>query len=163
MTAASTIGTAPRSRARLVLAGLSACGLAALAWASFVHPLPRLIYNPSDSVPMGWYRHRLGLAAARCRSAGRATPLPAGGRAAAQARGRDRAAGGVHRWRHRPHRRRAFGRRAARRPLGPAAAILAAVPPPRTGRVAPVERDQSGIVRWPVFRAGAHVRRDQIG
>jgi len=52
-------------RARLVLAGLSACGLAALVWASFVHPLPRLIYNPSDSVPVGWYRvdpldHRAG-------------------------------------------------------------------------------------------------------
>jgi len=43
-------------RARLVLAGLSACGLAALAWASFAHPLPRLIYNPSDSVAAGWYR-----------------------------------------------------------------------------------------------------------
>ncbi|BEG76400.1 MULTISPECIES: S26 family signal peptidase [Alcaligenaceae] len=43
-------------RARLVLAGLSACGLAALAWASFVPPLPRIIYNPSDSVPVGWYR-----------------------------------------------------------------------------------------------------------
>lgn len=60
MTAVSTSGTAPpprlRVRARLVLAGLSACGLAALAWASFVHPLPRLTYNPSDSVAVGWYR-----------------------------------------------------------------------------------------------------------
>ena len=63
MTAVSTSGTAPhpcspraRLRARIVLAGLSACGLAALAWASFVHPLPRLIYNPSDSVAVGWYR-----------------------------------------------------------------------------------------------------------
>ena len=48
----------PRSRlrARLVLAALSACGLAALAWASFASPLPRLIYNPSDSVAVGWYR-----------------------------------------------------------------------------------------------------------
>ena len=48
----------PRSRlrARLVLAALSACGLAALAWASFGLPKPRLIYNPSDSVPVGWYR-----------------------------------------------------------------------------------------------------------
>ena len=59
-TIASTSGGALRSRsrlrARLVLAGLSACGLAALAWASFVHPLPRLIYNPSDSVAVGWYR-----------------------------------------------------------------------------------------------------------
>ncbi|MBN9407299.1 MAG: S26 family signal peptidase [Burkholderiales bacterium] len=63
MTAVSTTGTAPRPRsprarlrARLVLAGLSACGLAALAWASFVQPLPRLIYNPSVSVAVGWYR-----------------------------------------------------------------------------------------------------------
>ncbi|MBN8463759.1 MAG: S26 family signal peptidase [Dechloromonas sp.] len=63
MTGVSTAGTAPRPRssrarlrARIVLAGLSACGLAALAWASFVHPLPRLIYNPSDSVAVGWYR-----------------------------------------------------------------------------------------------------------
>ena len=60
MIAVSTAGTAPRPRsrlrARLVLAGLSACGLAALAWASFVHPLPRLTYNPSDSVAVGWYR-----------------------------------------------------------------------------------------------------------
>ena len=45
-----------RLRARLVLAGLSACALAALAWVSFVHPLPRLTYNPSDSVAVGWYR-----------------------------------------------------------------------------------------------------------
>ncbi|AYN20458.1 S26 family signal peptidase [Alcaligenes aquatilis] len=59
-TVASTTGGMPRLRsrlcARLVLAGLSACGLAALAWASFVPPLPRLIYNPSDSVAAGWYR-----------------------------------------------------------------------------------------------------------
>ena len=48
----------PRShlRARIALAGLSACGLAALAWASLVSPLPRLTYNPSDSVAVGWYR-----------------------------------------------------------------------------------------------------------
>ncbi len=52
----------PRSRLRahIVLAGLSACGLAALAWVSFLpdpmRPLPRLTYNPSDSVPIGWYR-----------------------------------------------------------------------------------------------------------
>lgn len=59
MTAVSTAGIVPhprsRLRARIVLAGLSACGLAALAWASFVHPLPRVIYNPSDSVAVGWY------------------------------------------------------------------------------------------------------------
>ncbi|MBA1263228.1 S26 family signal peptidase [Ectopseudomonas chengduensis] len=60
MTIVSTTSPAPRPRsrlrARIALAGLSAVGLAALAWASFVQPLPRLIYNPSDSVPVGWYR-----------------------------------------------------------------------------------------------------------
>ncbi|HEL3809270.1 TPA: S26 family signal peptidase [Stenotrophomonas maltophilia] len=59
-TATNSTGETPhprsRLRARIVLAGLAACGLAALAWASFVHPLPRLIHNPSDSVPVGWYR-----------------------------------------------------------------------------------------------------------
>lgn len=60
MTAVSTVGTKPpprsRLRVRVVLAGLSACGLAALAWASLVSPTPRLVYNPSDSVAVGWYR-----------------------------------------------------------------------------------------------------------
>ncbi|HEP7897856.1 TPA: S26 family signal peptidase [Pseudomonas aeruginosa] len=59
-TAAHTPKAAPllrsRLRARLVLAGIAAVGLAALAWAAFVQPSPRLIYNPSDSVPVGWYR-----------------------------------------------------------------------------------------------------------
>ena len=59
-TSANTTGTAPHSRslgrARIVVATLAACGLAALAWASFVSPLPRLTYNPSDSVAVGWYR-----------------------------------------------------------------------------------------------------------
>ncbi|MER0630271.1 S26 family signal peptidase [Pseudomonas aeruginosa] len=63
MTIVSTTGPSPRPRsrrrARIVLAVLSAGGLAALAWASFVQPLPRLIYNPSDSVPVGWYRIEL--------------------------------------------------------------------------------------------------------
>lgn len=45
-----------RRRACIVLAVLSTCGLAALAWASVVQPLPRLIYNPSNSVAVGWYR-----------------------------------------------------------------------------------------------------------
>ncbi|MBS0225948.1 MAG: S26 family signal peptidase [Proteobacteria bacterium] len=60
MTAVPTIDTAPRPRSRLrvriVLAGIAACGLAALAWAAFVQPLQRLVYNPSDSVAVGWYR-----------------------------------------------------------------------------------------------------------
>ena len=56
----NTNGMAPNScsrlRTRLGLAGLSACGFAALAWASFVSPPPRMTYNPSDSVAVGWYR-----------------------------------------------------------------------------------------------------------
>ncbi|EZN97427.1 MULTISPECIES: S26 family signal peptidase [Pseudomonas] len=63
MTTISTTGpvSRPRSprarlRARIVLAGFAAVGLAALAWAAFVSPLPRLTYNPSDSVAVGWYR-----------------------------------------------------------------------------------------------------------
>jgi conjugative transfer signal peptidase TraF len=45
-----------RRRARLALAGFAAVGFAALVWAAFVSPLPRLTYNPSDSVAVGWYR-----------------------------------------------------------------------------------------------------------
>ncbi|MFL6959463.1 S26 family signal peptidase [Nocardiopsis yanglingensis] len=60
MTTLSTSSIAPhprsRLRARIVLTGFTAAGLAALAWAAFVSPLPRLTYNPSDSVAVGWYR-----------------------------------------------------------------------------------------------------------
>ncbi|MDP2162974.1 MAG: S26 family signal peptidase [Hydrogenophaga sp.] len=53
---AITIKPRSRIRAHLVLAVLSACGLAALAWASFVTPTAHVVYNPSNSVPVGWYR-----------------------------------------------------------------------------------------------------------
>ncbi len=64
MTAPTTTANAPavaprprsRLRARIVVATLAAIGFAALAWAVFVSPLPRLTYNPSDSVAVGWYR-----------------------------------------------------------------------------------------------------------
>ncbi|EKQ59428.1 peptidase [Xanthomonas campestris pv. leeana] len=60
MTTISTTGHVPhprtRLRARLVLAGFANVGLAALAWATFVQPLPRITYNPSNSVAVGWYR-----------------------------------------------------------------------------------------------------------
>ncbi|WP_027793675.1 S26 family signal peptidase [Paraburkholderia acidipaludis] len=64
MTAPNTTANAPivpprsrsRDRVRVVVATLAAVGFAALAWASFVSPLPRLTYNPSDSVAVGWYR-----------------------------------------------------------------------------------------------------------
>jgi hypothetical protein len=144
--AAMTPHPRSRLRARLVLAGLSACGLAALAWASFVHPLPRLTYNPSDSVAVGWYRvdpldHRTS-SLPRPLSVGIVlVPLPAEAAALAAQRGYLptrvpllKRVGAVAPQEvciatASPHRRRAFGRRAACRPLGPAAAILAAVPP----------------------------------
>ena len=64
MTAPTTTPNAPdvaprprsRLRARIVLAALSACSLAALAWASSVQPAAHVVYNLSDSVPVGWYR-----------------------------------------------------------------------------------------------------------
>lgn len=45
-----------RQRVRFVLAMLSSCGLAAIGWASLVQTDARVIYNASDSVPVGWYR-----------------------------------------------------------------------------------------------------------
>ena len=124
------------------------CGPLRLAWASFVHPLPRLIYNPSDSVAVGWYRvdpqgHGTG-SLPRPLSVGSIVPttLPPDAAALAAQRGYlPRACRCSSAWapsRRRScaalaassHRRRAFGRRAACRPLGPAAAILAAMPPP---------------------------------
>lgn len=45
-----------RTRIRIGLAVLSACGLAALTWASFVTPSAQVVYNPSNSVAVGWYR-----------------------------------------------------------------------------------------------------------
>lgn len=41
---------------RVALPMLAIIGLASLAWASFAQPMPRVIYNASDSVPVGWYR-----------------------------------------------------------------------------------------------------------
>ena len=52
---AATIKPRSRMRAHLVLAMLSACGLTALAWASFAMPSAHVVYNPSNSVPVGWY------------------------------------------------------------------------------------------------------------
>ena len=40
---------------RLVVA-LICLGIAALAWPSVHTPIARIVYNPSDSVPRGWYR-----------------------------------------------------------------------------------------------------------
>ncbi|MGY6268661.1 S26 family signal peptidase [Achromobacter denitrificans] len=82
-----------RRRARIMLAGFAAVGLAALAWAVFAQPLPRLIYNPSDSVPVGWYHvqpldHRAA-SLPRTLSVGSIvlTRLPAGAAALAAQRG----------------------------------------------------------------------------
>jgi len=56
MTSMAAFPPRSRWRARCGLALLSAAGVAALAWASFASPRPRLVYNPSDSVAVGWYR-----------------------------------------------------------------------------------------------------------
>ena len=121
--------------ARIVLAGFAAVGLAALAWAA-LQPLPRLIYNPSDSVPVGWYRvqpidHRAASLPRRLEVGSIVlTRLPADAAALAAQRGylpahvpllkrgRGRAATRLHRRPSGSHRRRAYGRRAACRPAG---------------------------------------------
>lgn len=166
----------PRSRlrVRLALAGFAAVGLAALAWAAFVQPLPRLIYNPSDSVPVGWYRvdpQRHGAdSQPRPLSVGSVvlTTLPPDVAALAAQRGylpphvpllkRVGAVAPQHVCIVAGQVRIDGVPAAAALPadrLGrPAAAILAALPPPRTGRAVPVERDQSGVVRQPLFRPG---------
>ncbi|MET3123937.1 conjugative transfer signal peptidase TraF [Oxalobacteraceae bacterium GrIS 2.11] len=41
---------------RAVVALLTSLGIAALAWPLVHTPVARIIYNPSDSVPPGWYR-----------------------------------------------------------------------------------------------------------
>ena len=41
---------------RVVVALLTGLGIAALAWPSLHTSLARIVYNPSDSVPPGWYR-----------------------------------------------------------------------------------------------------------
>lgn len=48
--------TRSRRRVRIVLAVASTLGLAALAWTAFVKPPARVVYNLTDSVPVGWYR-----------------------------------------------------------------------------------------------------------
>ena len=41
---------------RVVVALLTGLGIATLAWPSLHTSVARLVYNPSDSVPPGWYR-----------------------------------------------------------------------------------------------------------
>ena len=43
-------------RTRIALVALSVGGIAAMAWAGFAAPAARVVYNPSPSVPVGWYR-----------------------------------------------------------------------------------------------------------
>ena len=41
---------------RLGVVLFTVLGIAALAWPSVHTPIARIVYNPSDSVPRGWYR-----------------------------------------------------------------------------------------------------------
>ena len=43
-------------RHRWAVALFTVLGIAALAWPSVHTPIARIVYNPSDSVPRGWYR-----------------------------------------------------------------------------------------------------------
>lgn len=47
-----------RMRGRALVVLLTASGLAALAWANWIPPIAHVVYNPTDSVPVGWYRIR---------------------------------------------------------------------------------------------------------
>jgi hypothetical protein len=145
-----------------------------------VHPLPRLIYNPSDSVAVGWYRvDPLGHGAGslpRPLSVGSIvlTTLPPEAAALAAQRG------------YLPARVPLLKRVGAIAPQEvcitgrtvridgvPSAAVLPADrwgrPLPswqqcrrlRTRRTVPAQCDQPGIVRQPVFRAGQRIRRDR--
>lgn len=49
-----TFGTIKGRRA--VLATAACIGLSALAWAAIAKPSARVVYNASESVPVGWYR-----------------------------------------------------------------------------------------------------------
>ena len=55
-----TLNTAVNSRSRrlacVTVLVLMAAGLAALVWAAFTPSKARVVYNASDSVPIGWYR-----------------------------------------------------------------------------------------------------------
>ena len=142
---------APRPRSRLPAShrrGDTPPRLRCAGLGGFVSPLPRLTYNPSDSVAVGWYRIEpfdpctaslprplsvdsivLVPLPTRARHAGSTARLSADPRAAAQTCGRGRAATRLHRRRSGTHRRRAGRRRAACRPAGPGAAILPLPPP----------------------------------
>ena len=130
---------------RTAIAYSAAIGLAALAWASFTKPWPRLVYNPSNSVPVGWYRVEPLLRQPNQLRVGSIVlaHLPAEAAALAAQRGylpphvpllkRVGAVPpqtGVHHWPGCAHRRAHRGRRIERRPHGPPTARLAAVPPP---------------------------------
>jgi len=51
-----SVSVRPPWRARLITVVPAACGVAVLAWVAFTQPAARIVYNPSDSVPVGWYR-----------------------------------------------------------------------------------------------------------
>jgi conjugative transfer signal peptidase TraF len=47
-----------RTQSRVAPLVLTIAGLASLTWAAWAAPSPRVIYNASGSVPIGWYRVR---------------------------------------------------------------------------------------------------------
>ena len=55
-TAPRSVRSSLRVPSGIVVVVLSTVGIAALVGTIFVQPVPRWVYNPSESVPTGWYR-----------------------------------------------------------------------------------------------------------
>ncbi|WP_339846251.1 S26 family signal peptidase [uncultured Halopseudomonas sp.] len=56
MTPKPAVNSRSRRLACVTVIVLMAAGLAALVWAAFTPSRARVVYNASDSVPIGWYR-----------------------------------------------------------------------------------------------------------
>jgi conjugative transfer signal peptidase TraF len=56
MTPKPAVNSRSRRLACVTVLVLMAAGLAALVWAAFTPSKARVVYNASDSVPIGWYR-----------------------------------------------------------------------------------------------------------
>ncbi|MEH6688339.1 MAG: S26 family signal peptidase [Halopseudomonas sabulinigri] len=56
MTPKPAVNSRSRRLACVTVIVLMAAGLAALVWAAFTPSKARVVYNASDSVPIGWYR-----------------------------------------------------------------------------------------------------------
>lgn len=152
---------------------LMAGSLFALAWVAFTPPAARVIYNASDSVPVGWYRvtpldaeiatPRDAIAVdsfvltrlpASVATLGRSTRLPAFAGAAAETGRCGSTAAYMYFRGLRAYRRRACGHCTARRCTGATTAGLATVSPTGRRRTVPAQQHHPGVLRQPLLWAG---------